>query len=101
MSVNAYDEAPVDGAIPAGAKVLSTAAGIHFAVKRGVTNMLGLTLDGVPARILSRALRQSTRKWGFEKSFSITVLDANGYTIVGTTARRSFFQIATPPANPR
>ena len=69
VSVNAYDEAPVDGAIPAGAKVLSTAAGIHFAVKRGVTNMLGLTLDGVPQAFLSRALRQSTRKRVFEQEF--------------------------------
>ncbi len=85
VSVNAYDEAPVDGAIPAGAKVLSTAAGIRFAVKRGITNTLGLTLDGVPASILVASFAPVDAGSGFSnKSFSVTVSDADGYTIVGT-----------------
>ena len=76
----------MDGAIPSGAAVLSTAAGIHVVVKRGVNNnRLGLTLDGVPGSISIASFAPADAGSGFlNRTFSVTVKDAGGYTIVGT-----------------
>ncbi len=84
VAAAAYDEAPVDGAIPAGAHELSTAAGIRLKVKTGIGNTLSLTLDGVPFSILVESFVPADEGSGFlDKSFSVTVSDADGYTIVG------------------
>ncbi len=83
-AIKTYDEAPVNGEIPAGAKLLSTAAGIRV-VKTGTVNRLALTLDGVPGSIVVASFAPADAGSGFlNKSFSVTVLDADGYMIVGT-----------------
>lgn len=80
-----YDEPPVDGAIPPGAKLLSSAAGINVTVKPGSSNQLAFTLDGVPAIIAVGTLAPAYAGIGFlSKSFPVTVSDAYGFTIVGT-----------------
>ena len=83
-AVRTYDQAPVNGAIPLGAKLLSTAAGIRV-VKTGTVNRLALTLDGVPGSIVVESFAPADAGSGFlNKSFGVTVLDADGYMIVGT-----------------
>src|SRR5262249_1152217 len=47
-AVNTYDQAPVSGAIPAGAKLLSTAHNVPLSVAHGISNALAVTLGGVP-----------------------------------------------------
>jgi hypothetical protein len=84
-SVTTYDEAPVNGAIPAGAKLLSTDAGVPVSATPGTANLLRLTLDGVPASIVLPGLAPADAGSGFfNKAFSVSVLDADGFTIVGT-----------------
>ena len=84
VAAGAYNEAPVDGAIPAGAHELATAAGIRLKVKTGIGNTLSLTLDGVPFSILVESFAPADEGSGFlDKGFSVTVSDADGYTIVG------------------
>lgn len=80
-----YDQAPVNGAIPAGAKTLSTASGIPVSVKAGVANSLALTLDGVPASIVIGGLAPVDFGSGFlSRAFPVTVYDAATEIIVGT-----------------
>jgi len=82
-----YDEAPVHGAIPSGAKLLSTATRVALSVKRGKANALKVTLDGVPASFVIGGFPDATAGTGFlDAPFSVTAKDAGGFTIVGTYA---------------
>jgi hypothetical protein len=84
-TIDTYDQAPVDGAIPVGANLLSTAHDVAFTVAAGVANRIGLTLDGVPASITVGGFPTASAGTGFlNKSFSVTVMDADSYVIVGT-----------------
>ena len=84
VTVNTYDEAPGSDAIPASAKLLSSAH-VGVSVRRGIVNDLRLTLDGVPAGIVVGNFPSSSAGIAFlNKSFTVTVKDADGYVIVGT-----------------
>ncbi len=84
-TVNTYDEAPVDGAIPAGANLLSTAHKVVLHVARGIANKFGVTLDGVPASITVGGFPSASAGTAFlPEPFTVTVKDADGYIIVGT-----------------
>jgi NHL repeat len=84
-TVNTYDEAPVSGAIPVGANLLSTAHNIAFTITRGIANSLGITLDGVPASIVVGGFPSASVGSAFKnKSFTVRAKDADGYVIVGT-----------------
>ena len=85
VAVSAYNQAPVGGAIPPGAAVLSTVAGMRVVVKRGALNQLALTLDGVPGSLSVASFAPADAGSGFLNGiFSVTVKDGDGYTIVGT-----------------
>jgi large repetitive protein len=85
VAVDALDAAPVNGTIPPGANVLSTAAGIPLVVKPAANNVFAVMLDGVPATIVVNGFPNATAGTSFShQPFSVTVSDADGYTIVGT-----------------
>jgi streptogramin lyase len=85
VAANMYDQAPVNGSIPAGAKVLSSASGVSVVVKTGVANHLALTLGGVPASIVVESIAPVDVGNGFfNKPFTVSGVDADGYMIVGT-----------------
>jgi NHL repeat len=84
-TVKTYDRAPVSGAIPVGANLLSTARNVAFTITAGIANHVGITLDGVPASITVGGFPSASAGTAFlNKSFSVTVKDADGYLIVGT-----------------
>jgi NHL repeat/Beta-propeller repeat len=84
-AAGAYDHAPVDGAFPTGAKALSSATGIPVVVKSGISNALGLTLDGIPASINILGLAPADAGSGFLfRDMGVAVYDASGEAIVGT-----------------
>jgi hypothetical protein len=84
-TIDTYDQAPVDGAIPVGANLLSTAHDVAFTIAAGITNQIGLTLDGVPASITVGGFPSASAGTAFlNKDFSVTVMDADSYIIVGT-----------------
>ena len=85
-AVATYDQAPVGGAIPAGADRLSIALDVPFTVTPQHANDLDVTLDGVPASIAVGPLPNGTVGAGFAspRAFAVQVKDAGGYTIVGT-----------------
>jgi hypothetical protein len=86
VTLDAYDEAPIAGAIPSTAKLLSTARNAPLKIVRGTTNRIGVTLDGVPASLTIGGLPSATAGTAFStpQAFSVTADDADGYTIVGT-----------------
>jgi hypothetical protein len=85
VTVDTYDKAPVAGAIPVGAKLLSTARKVPLFIAAGVANTIDLTLDGVPATILVGGLPTGATGTAFsDQSFNVVAKDANGYIIVGT-----------------
>lgn len=86
-SVNTYDLAPVSGAIPAGAKLLSTAHNVPLTVARGVSNALAVTLGGVPKSLsIGGFPTTGTAGTPFSHSFTVTAKDADGNVIVGSYA---------------
>ena len=46
VTIDTYNKAPVGGSIPAGASLLSTAKNAAFTMVGGITNRIGVTLDG-------------------------------------------------------
>lgn len=127
-TITTYDEAPVGGSIPAGAKVLSTAQGVAFTITAGQTNDVGLTLSGVPTAIAivpfsgftAGTLGQTIDLIGLgAHKFMVQALDADGNTIFGagsptfsvassgslgvtlgqpSTAAPNAFSVSPPPA---
>lgn len=86
VTIKTYDEAPVSGGIPAGAKLLSTAKNVAFTMEGGITNDVGFTLDGVVASLVVGGLPSGTAGTPFSSAQALTVTakDADGDTIVGT-----------------
>jgi hypothetical protein len=71
VTINTYDEAPASGAMPASAKLLSSAH-VRVSVKRGIVNDLRITLDGVPAGIFVGNFPSSSAGVAFlNKSFTV------------------------------
>jgi hypothetical protein len=84
VTVDAYDQAPVGGAIPPNAKMLSTARSVPLTVVSGASNSANFTLDGVPASIAVGGFPSAGAGTAFSGlDFSVMVKDADGYTIVG------------------
>ena len=79
-TVETYDEAPVNGSIPAGAHLLSTASNVPLSVKLGIANALPVILDGIPASCFVGALPTAAGA----APFSVTAKDADGDVIVGS-----------------
>jgi hypothetical protein len=85
VNVRAYDKAPVNGAIPVAAKLLSSASNVSATVAAGRVNRLGLTLDGVPASVTIGTFPFGFAGTGFlSTAFTVGVIDADHDTIVGT-----------------
>jgi len=81
-----YDQVPNGGTFPAGAKLLSTASKVPFAIKAGAANALNVTLSGVPAALAVSGLPSATAGQGFGTklpTFTVTAKDTDGYVIVG------------------
>jgi sugar lactone lactonase YvrE len=86
-TINTYDQGPVSGAIPAGAKLLSAAKNVALSVSSGIANTFGVTLDGVPASLAITGLPSGSVGTAFGPApFTVSVKDADSYTIVGTYA---------------
>ncbi|MBV8490951.1 MAG: hypothetical protein JO199_10525 [Candidatus Eremiobacteraeota bacterium] len=87
LTTTAYNTAPVSGTIPNNASVLSTAS-MPATVTAGKNNTISLTLDGVPATMTISDVPSATSgtPFGSPQSFTVTVKDASGETIVGTYA---------------
>jgi hypothetical protein len=83
-NVNTYDQAPVSGAIPGGAKLLSMAKGVLLTVVSGAANHAGFTLDGVPAGIDVLLPKGHAGSGFLNASLIVSVTDADANTIVGT-----------------
>jgi hypothetical protein len=85
-NISTYNAAPVGGAIPGSAKVLSTAKNVAATINTSQANSLSFTLDGVASALLVTNLPSATAGTAFTeaKAFSVTAQDAAGYTIVGT-----------------
>jgi streptogramin lyase len=82
-----YDEAPIGGAIPVGAKLLSTARNVTFKILRDATNQIGLTVAGVPTSVFVCCFPDGNVGTAFgPTSFVVTPKDADGNIIVGTYA---------------
>ena len=88
FSASAYESAPVNGHIPNGADLLSTASGIPITVTAGQNNTASLTLDGVPAQFAITNIPSATSgtSFGSPQAFTVNVKDTSGETIVGTYA---------------
>jgi len=85
LAADALDQAPAGGAIPPGAHVLSSAAGIAVTVREGQNNAFGISLDGVPASIVINGFPNAYPGTAFSaQPFAVTALDADGNAIVGT-----------------
>jgi hypothetical protein len=84
-SVSTFDKAPVAGAIPASASLLSTAANVPLTMTGGITNRLGVTLDGVVASLVVSSLPSAKigTAFGSPRSFTVTAMDADGDVIAG------------------
>lgn len=74
------------GSIPAGANLLSIAKNAPFTMVGGITNGIGIALDGVPASFVVGGLPSGTAGTAFAspKSFTVTAKDADGDVIAGT-----------------
>ncbi len=82
--VDAYDQAPQSGTIPAAANLLSTAKNVALSVARGKANPFFVTLDGVPAGFVVGSFPAAQAGTPFlSRSFVVTAMDADGDTIVG------------------
>jgi hypothetical protein len=88
VTVDTYDQAPVHGSIPAGANLLSTTQNAPFSMVGGITNSVGVTLDGVPASLTVSGLPSGTiGSPTAATAFTVTALDAGGDIITGTYDR--------------
>ncbi len=84
-TIDTFDEAPVNGAIPVSAHVLSAANNVALKVTLGVANTFRVTLDGVAETIAVGGFPNAAAGTGFSnKSFTVTAKDAGGNIIVGT-----------------
>jgi len=83
-TVNTYNEAPVSGAIPGGAKVLSTVGNVPLTVVSGTANHAGFTLDGVPAGVDIHLPKGVAGSGFLNATVLVDVTDAGGDTIVGS-----------------
>jgi hypothetical protein len=85
-TIAAYDEAPVAGAIPIGANVLSVARNVKITMALQVANQFGVTLDGVPASFAVDDFPSAAVGTPFAspQAFNVAVKDADGDVIVGT-----------------
>lgn len=84
-AVNLYDQAPVNGSIPASAHLLSTATDMTFSVAvRSITH-LPLALAGIPASIAIGTMPAGAAGKAFAtpQPFRVKALDAAGALIVG------------------
>ena len=85
VTIDTYDKAPVSGRIPAGANLLSTAKNAPFTMAGGITNTIGITLDGVPASLAVSGLPSGTIGTPTAATpFSVTAKDADGNLITGS-----------------
>jgi hypothetical protein len=84
-TIAAYDQAPVDGAIPIGANVLSVARNVKLTIALQKANQFGVTLDGIPASFAVGNFPSATAGTPFAapQAFSVAVKDADGDVIVG------------------
>jgi hypothetical protein len=84
-TIATYDQAPVGGAIPAGASLLSTAKNVPVTIVNGANNQASFVLDGVPASIVFSAVPPGYAGTGMlDTGLGILVKDADGSDIVGT-----------------
>jgi len=85
VTVDAYDQAPANGAIPTNANVLSTARAVPLTILAGTSNRADFTLDGVPASLVVGGFPNADAGTPLsDQRFSVTAKDADGYAIVGT-----------------
>jgi len=85
--VNLYDLAPVDGKIPDNAHLLSTASSVAFSIKKGKSTGISPKLEGVEGSLSIGPLPNQCAGVAFGPTpFTVTALDADGYTIGGTYA---------------
>ncbi len=85
--VNLYDLAPVDGKIPDNAHLLSTASNVAFSIKKGKSTGISPKLEGVEGSLSIGPLPNQCAGVAFGPTpFTVTALDADGYTIGGTYA---------------
>jgi hypothetical protein len=85
-TIRTYDKAPIRGAIPPAARLLSQAKNMTVKVVLDKRNTIGITLDGVPATLIVGGLPSAKAGTAFSspQPFSVTAQDAAGDTIVGT-----------------
>jgi hypothetical protein len=84
-TVSTFNQAPVHGLIPPGANLLSIARGVSFAIAAGKSTPLRFALDGVPASIAVDGFPNASAGTAFSNQpFSVTVMDADEFIIVGT-----------------
>ena len=80
---NTYDQAPVNGAIPQGANLLSTAT-LDSTISLGVSSTIGLTLKGVVAKISVSPSGYLVPPNGTTAlSVNVNAYDSDGNVIVG------------------
>ena len=85
VTIDTYDKTPVGGRIPAGANLLSTATNAPFTMVGGITNSIGIALDGIPATLAVSGLPGGTIGTSFAAAaFGVTAKDADGNIITGT-----------------
>lgn len=84
-TVKLYDQAPVNGTIPASAHVLSIARDVAFKVEARAFNDVGLALAGIPASVQLGRLPGGKAGTAFAvpQSFRVMAIDAAGSLIVG------------------
>lgn len=85
-NVALFDHPPVNGRIPATAKLLSIAKQVPFTVRSGKVNRLKFKSAGVVASLAISGIPAASAGAAFAtpQSFTVTAKDADGYTIVGT-----------------
>jgi hypothetical protein len=84
-TIDTYDQAPVGGAIPGGAGLLSTATSVPVTIVSGANNQASFVLEGVPGSIVFSAVPNGYAGSGFlAVGMVILVKDADGNDIVGT-----------------
>lgn len=85
VSVGAYNDAPVKGRIPSGAKLLASAEGASLLVQAKPGNTFGVVLGGVPKSLILGALPSATAGSALQKkAFAVNAKDASANLIVGS-----------------
>ena len=86
VAIATYDKTPVNGAIPSGAHLLSSAASLPMTVKAGKQNTASFTLKGVVKSLAIGSLPAGTlgSAFGSPQAFAVVAKDADGNIITGT-----------------